>query len=191
MLIRPSKKYVELIPDDPNPHDSYAELLMKRGRFAESIAAYEKALSLDPNFVASHVGIGKYHQSRGADHSGPDGIRSHRGGRAHTGERRLARFWTAASYVQHRDGQGARGIARGYALAEAERDSGSMSGDLVQMGDVLREAGRLDDALAKYTEAVKVIDQSAVPQQEKDATRRNHGSSRSRRGGRNDFAGDK
>ena len=49
-----------------------------------------------------------------------------------------------------------------------------MSGDLVQMGDVLREAGRLDEASAKYTEAVKVIDQSTVPQQVKDATRRNN-----------------
>ena len=32
------KKYVELIPTDPNPYDSYAELLMKMGRFDESIA---------------------------------------------------------------------------------------------------------------------------------------------------------
>src|SRR5262249_4379128 len=27
------KKYIELIPDDPNPYDSYAELQMKMGRF--------------------------------------------------------------------------------------------------------------------------------------------------------------
>ena len=31
------KKYTQLIPDDPNPYDSYAELLMKMGRFDESI----------------------------------------------------------------------------------------------------------------------------------------------------------
>ena len=48
-----------------------------------------------------------------------------------------------------------------------------MSGDLVQMGDILREANRLDDASAKYAEAVKLIDQSDLPQQVKDATRRN------------------
>ena len=29
------KKYVELIPKDPNPYDSYAELLLKMGRFDE------------------------------------------------------------------------------------------------------------------------------------------------------------
>jgi len=49
-----------------------------------------------------------------------------------------------------------------------------MSGDLVQMGDVLREANRLDDALAKYSEAVKMIDGSQLPEPVKAATKRNH-----------------
>src|SRR5215475_8676892 len=46
------KKYIELIPGDPNPYDSYAELLMKTGRFEDSIKQYQKALSLDQNFIA-------------------------------------------------------------------------------------------------------------------------------------------
>ena len=51
------QKYIELIPGDPNPYDSYAELLLKMGRFDESIAQYRKALAIDPNFLASHFGI--------------------------------------------------------------------------------------------------------------------------------------
>ena len=51
------KKYIELIPDDPNPYDSYAELLMKIGRYDESIENYKKALSINPQFVFSFVGI--------------------------------------------------------------------------------------------------------------------------------------
>ena len=51
------KKYIELIPNDPNPYDSYAELLMKMGRFDESIAQYRKALSIDEHFLNSHMGI--------------------------------------------------------------------------------------------------------------------------------------
>ena len=43
------KKYIELIPNDPNPYDSYAELLLKMGRFDDSIAQYRKALSIDPH----------------------------------------------------------------------------------------------------------------------------------------------
>lgn len=38
------KKYIELIPNDPNPYDSYAELLLKMGRFDEAITQYNKAL---------------------------------------------------------------------------------------------------------------------------------------------------
>src|SRR5262245_29854211 len=50
------KKYIELIPKDPNPYDSYAELLLKMGRFQDSLVQYVKALAIDPNFIASHVG---------------------------------------------------------------------------------------------------------------------------------------
>src|SRR6476646_793683 len=35
------KKYIELIPADPNPYDSYAELLLKMGRFDEAITQYQ------------------------------------------------------------------------------------------------------------------------------------------------------
>jgi tetratricopeptide (TPR) repeat protein len=42
------KKYIELIPRDPNPYDSYAELLLKMGRFDEAITQYKKALEIDP-----------------------------------------------------------------------------------------------------------------------------------------------
>ena len=42
------------------------------------------------------------------------------------------------------------------------------------MGDVLREAGRLDEATAKYNEAVTAINKAQVPDQVKEATRRNH-----------------
>ena len=169
------KKYVQLIPDDPNPHDSYAELLMKIGRFKESVAAYEKALSLDPRFVASYVGIGNNHLCEGRTDEARTAFAKIAAIARTTGERRLARFWTAASYVH--DGATDKALDElraGYALADAENDAATMSGDLVQMGDVLREAGRFDDASAKYAEAVAVINKASVPEEVKDATRRNH-----------------
>src|SRR5258706_108417 len=51
------KKYIELIPNDPNPYDSLAELYLKMGRFDESIVQYRKALAIYPNFINSHQGI--------------------------------------------------------------------------------------------------------------------------------------
>ena len=76
------KTYTQLIPSDPNPYDSYAELLMKMGRFDESIAMYQKALSLDPNFVASYVGIGNDHLCAGRPDGGAGGVRQTGGGGA-------------------------------------------------------------------------------------------------------------
>ena len=169
------KKYTELIPGDPNPYDSYAELLMKVGRFDESIKMYEKALAIDPNFIASHIGIGNNYLAMGQ----PDNARTAFAKIATvartTGEKRLARFWAAASYVH--EGATDKAIDElkaGYALAEANGDAGTMSGDLTQMGDILREAGRPADALAKYEEAVSVVDKSKLPEEVKEATRRTH-----------------
>ena len=160
------KKYVELIPSDPNPHDSYAELLMKMGRFDESIKAYEKALSLDPNFVASYVGIGNNHLAAGRPEQARTAFARIAAVARTTGERRLARFWTAASYVHEGATDKALDELRaGYVLAEAENDFGTLSGDLNLMGDVLREAGRLDEATAKYNEAVTAINKAQVPDQ--------------------------
>ena len=51
------KKYIELIPNDPNPYDSYGELLLKMGRYDDSIVQYKKALAIDPNFMASRQGV--------------------------------------------------------------------------------------------------------------------------------------
>jgi tetratricopeptide (TPR) repeat protein len=169
------KKYIELIPNDPNPHDSYAELLMKMGRFDESIKAYEKALSLDPNFVASYVGIGNDHLFAGRRDQARAAFAKIAAVARNTGEKRLSHFWTAASYVHEgATDKALEEIRAEYALADAEHDAVSMSGDLVQMGDILREAGRLEDAAAKYDEAVTLVSKAQVPDELKDATRRNN-----------------
>lgn len=52
------RKYIRLLPASPNPYDSYAEMLMRAGRFDDSIAQYRKALAKDPTFVSSLAGIG-------------------------------------------------------------------------------------------------------------------------------------
>src|SRR6202041_2493286 len=51
-------RYVALLPKEPNPQDSYGELLRMAGRFEQSLEHYRAALKIDPDFVTSRVGLG-------------------------------------------------------------------------------------------------------------------------------------
>lgn len=50
-------RYVTLLPGEPNPHDSYAEILRMSGNFEEALAQYRAALKIDPDFISSQLGI--------------------------------------------------------------------------------------------------------------------------------------
>ncbi len=52
------KKYAELLPDHPNPRDSYGELLLLTGNYDEATKAFLMADSLKPGvyFVLRHLG---------------------------------------------------------------------------------------------------------------------------------------
>ncbi|MGC2648088.1 MAG: tetratricopeptide repeat protein, partial [Candidatus Sulfotelmatobacter sp.] len=51
-------RYVALLPKEPNPQDSYGELLRMSGNFEGSLQHYRAALKIDPDFVTSQVGLG-------------------------------------------------------------------------------------------------------------------------------------
>ena len=168
------KKYIELIPDDPNPYDSYAELLMKTGRFEESIKNYEKALAVDPNFIASYIGIGNNHVFMGQPRRGAQGLRASWRGRA---QRRRE----APGALLDRDvlrargghGQGAgRGARRWRPSTRRARTSSRLPATYNQMGNILLEAGRVDEAAAKFKDQLATIDKADVAAQVKEATRR-------------------
>jgi tetratricopeptide (TPR) repeat protein len=51
------EKYVAALPKDPNPQDSYAEILRMAGHFDQAIQHYNAALAIDPQFYSSQFGI--------------------------------------------------------------------------------------------------------------------------------------
>lgn len=63
------RRYESLAPDQPNPHDSYAELLQWDNRFPEALRHYRRAVELDSNFTEAYMGMAEVLQlsGRGAE----------------------------------------------------------------------------------------------------------------------------
>ncbi len=51
------QRYVEALPGQPNPQDSYAEILRLSGDFQGALQHYREALKIDSKFVYSQLGI--------------------------------------------------------------------------------------------------------------------------------------
>ncbi len=167
------KKYIELIPDDPNPYDSYAEMLSKQGRFEESITEYKKALDIRPDFFASHMGISNdlIYLNR-YDEAKENCDKSYEIAK-NNGERRFALFTKTVACVDQGDTDGALvELQKQFNLAKNIDDAGAMTGDLNQMGNILFEAGKYDEAKAKYKEALSVMEGSGLADEVKENTRR-------------------
>ncbi|UCC71013.1 MAG: tetratricopeptide repeat protein [Gemmatimonadota bacterium] len=173
---RAFERYIKLIPDEPNPYDSYAELLMKMGRFEESIANYEKALTHDANFVASYVGIGNNQMFMGRGDDARATFRKLSEEIARTdGERRAGLLWTAVSYLHEADYEAAIEQVRAmYKIAEENGDGAQMSGDLNLIADILLHSGDPQQALTEFQRSVETMEGADVPDEVKEATRRNH-----------------
>ena len=51
------ERYTALLPKDPNPQASYAEILRMAGNYRDALGHYARALQIDPTFQSSQVGI--------------------------------------------------------------------------------------------------------------------------------------
>lgn len=156
-------QYIELVPNDPNPYDSYAELLMKLGRFDESIVQYKKAQAIDPHFTGAFTGIaademyaGRYKESIAESERYLTLARD-------DSERRSALFNLTMTHVDRgRVDDAIASMERRHAIAVQGADTTSMSADDALMGDILLTAHRVDEASRKFTMAHALVAQSHV-----------------------------
>ena len=169
------KKYIQLIPDDPNPYDSYAELLMKMGRFDESIGQYRKALEVNPQFSPSYTGIatnlmfqGKYDASRAEAKKLYEKARN-------DGDKRAAMFATTITYID--EGKTDLALAeldKQYTLGKGTNDAAAMAGDATSMGNILLATGKPAEALKRYEQAVQVMEASDLSPEVKENAKQFH-----------------
>ena len=169
------KKYAELLPDDPNPHDSYAELLMRLGRFDESVAEYKKALQIDPYFLSAYVGIANNQIFAGKGDDARATLKQMLTKARNDGEKRQVWFWTAETYAhEERWGDAIKSIEEEKKIADASGDLVSASQDLNFIGNLLLGAGKPAEAAQKFEESLKLVDRSKASDPVKEAAHRNH-----------------
>ncbi len=168
------KTYIKLIPDDPNPYDSYAELLLKEGKYNESIKQYEKALSIDPHFVASYLGMASDYNYLGKNKIAREKLNKLFNDVARNdGERRGAAFAITVSYADEGDMENAlKEMQKQYEIAGKINDPSAMSADLNIIGNIYFEMGNYDKAKEKYEASLNMILNSNLSQNVKDNAKR-------------------
>jgi tetratricopeptide (TPR) repeat protein len=163
------QKYIDLIPNDPNPYDSYAELLLKEGKYDAAIENYQKALSHNSWFVSSKVGIAAAYMYKGNYEEARKELQQLFVSARNDGEKRTALFNMAVTYADEgKPDMALTEMEKEYAIAEKENDYGNMSGDLAAIGTVLYENGKYKEALDKFHQSVDAFNKSSSSQALKD-----------------------
>jgi tetratricopeptide (TPR) repeat protein len=163
------KKYIELIPNDPNPYDSYAELLLKMGRFDDSLAQYHRALAIDPYFVPSHFGIAADQMYLGKPDEADAELQKMAEQARNDGELRTAFFGMAVVAADSgKLDRALQAMDKEYAVAEKKNDAASMAADLQAKGNILVEMQNYDEAKRQFDRSLQIVQASSLSQDIKD-----------------------
>ena len=140
--------------------------------FGESIAQYRKALSVDPHFTPSRVGIATNLMLQGK-HAAGAALMDELYGRARdAADRRTALFVKGVILVDAGKTDAAlEQIWKEYELDAKLTDSANMSGDALLMGNILLDAGRTDEAAKQFRQALDLVEQSSLSDEVKQDTR--------------------
>jgi tetratricopeptide (TPR) repeat protein len=139
------------------------------GKFDDAITQYRKALSIDQNFINSHLGIGAALAYQGKADEAAAEFNKITGKARSDGERRAAMFaLTVLAADTGKWDQALSEIDQQYALGEKSSDVPNLAGDLQLKGNVLLEMGKYDEAKAAFDRGLKATTDSSLSQEIKD-----------------------
>ena len=158
------KTYISLIPDNPNPYDSYAELLLKMGKYDESIEQYNIALDKDPKFGVSLIGIGNNYIFKG-DFFEARNYYQRCFDRTNNISLKLSALSSiATSYVNEGKIYNAMDVLEQRRLLAKEYDLiPDQISSLNNEGFILTEAGKPEKGWERFTFALELLEVSALP----------------------------
>ena len=172
---RAFERYVELVPDEPNPYDSYAELLMEMGSYDESIEIYRKALSIDKNFAASYAGISINESLKGDVDAALAATAEMLAVARTAGEKQGAIFRSVTSHLFAGDVDAAMAASEEMlSVARADSNHVAMGGISEYMGDIMADAGDGRKALELYDRALEHRMRADINEANKAQAKRAH-----------------
>ena len=145
--IAAAKKQVELLPKEPNPRDTLAEILLWSGKFDEAEKEFTAAVTMEPKFTIAWQGIGLSRAYRG-DYKGAYEAFDKRKASTEPGEKYEAlidRAWTSLA-----ENKLPQALA---ALDEIEKDPAAKKLPIYAFGALNR--AHILNAAGKYPEASK------------------------------------
>jgi tetratricopeptide (TPR) repeat protein len=162
--------YIKLVPDRGNPYDSYGELLLKMGKYDESIAQYKKAFEKDPaNFVSSLGGIGDNYIFKGDYETARKYYQDYFDKAPTTIGKLTALYLKAASYVHEGKIENAiKTFDESRVLAEKENLIPSVINSYRNQCYILAETGNQGEALKCYDKAIDLIGKSNLQEADKE-----------------------
>jgi len=154
-------KYLQLLPNDPNPYDSYADLLSEMGRHEEAITFYRKAIEIRPDFIAADLSISWNHCALDEYSKAIDQLSMLYKATSDDSRRRTALFGMAVTYADEGNlEQASSALQSACEIDKASGDQPAMSEDLSRLGLIFLEAGRLSEASRAFASALQAIQEA-------------------------------
>lgn len=162
--------YINLVPDRGNPYDSYGELLLKMGKYDESIAQYKKAFEKDPvNFASSLSGIGDNFIFKGDYETARKYYQDYYDKASIPVAKLSALFLKAVSYIYEGKTENAIKTFDDYRImAEKENLVPTAIGSYVNQGYVHTESGNPAEGMKLYDKANELLGKSKLPEADKE-----------------------
>ncbi len=149
------RKYSDLRPEDPNPHDSMGEVYLWTGDFENSIKEYSRSLELDPEFTISIAGIGHNFVFQGQYERARDEYAKMLDHAESVRDTIASSFWIAVSYIyEGKPDKAVEVMKERLQIARAHGNAFQMAAINGQMGSISVEMGDLDKAL-EYSAAMR------------------------------------
>jgi len=164
------QSYIKLKPDKPDPYDTYGFLLLKSGRYDESIAQYKKALERDPSYSYSLSGLGNNYIFKGDYGSARKYYQDCFDKASDIDWKINALYYKATSYLH--EGMIERAVSaidEARSLAEKENLAPYAIWCYANQGFIYSETGNPAEGMKFYNKAIDLLGKSTLPEADKES----------------------